>query len=333
MAFVTTVPDIDPLYTTPEPAALARWLAARYPLGENPSCRLLRRGLNDVYRVETASGQRYIFRLSQLRARGAADVATETAFLAHLRERGAPVAGPVATREGPLFLLCRAPEGAREGVLFEALEGREPDFASAVDARAHGATLARIHDAAETFRAAAPLYCLDLDHLLRRPLQRALASGLLEDAAVRDELTGITERTGRRIEALDGLTWTHCHGDCHGGNARIGETGEAAFFDFDDGGPGYLAYDLAVFLWAKISFGRKLTAMWDAFLQGYRSIRPIDARDFEAVHLFVIVRHLWIMGEFASRADEWGAESVGWVARENGFLKAWEAERLDIRLF
>ena len=39
------------------------------------------------------------------------------------------------------------------------------------------------------------------------------------------------------------------------------------------------------------------------------------------------------MGEYASRAREWGSEPVNWIAREIGFLKTWEAERLADRLF
>ena len=327
------MPDFVPIYSTPEAAGLARFLLAHYALDDPLTCRLLSRGMNDVYRVAPASGPRYIFRLSHRRARGAPDVATETAFLAHLRRLGAPVAAAIATREGSLFLRGDAAEGAREGVLFEALDGRDPVINSAADARANGATLARIHNAAESFQAEAPLYRLDLDHLLRRPLARVLASGVVEEASVRDDLAAIAERTGQRIEAFDGLSWTHCHGDCHGFNARISETGEAAFYDFDDGGPGYLAYDLSVFLWAKVSFGRKLIAMWEAFIDGYRAARSISAQDLEAAQAFVIVRHLWLMGEYASRADEWGRDGVGWIARETGFLKQWEDERLDGRLF
>ena len=132
----------------------------------------------------------------------------------------------------------------REGVLFRALEGRAPDATSAADARANGVSLALIHNAAETFHAAAPLYRLDIDHLLRRPLTQILESGLVNDARARDDLRSIAGRAEKSIESFDNLTWTHCHGDCHGFNARIIATGEAAFFDFDDGGPGFLAYDL-----------------------------------------------------------------------------------------
>jgi Ser/Thr protein kinase RdoA (MazF antagonist) len=294
---------------------------------------MLNRGFNDIYLVVTATNERYVFRLSHHRARGVADVRTETDFMAHLGRSGVPIAAPVQTREGTLFVRGWSPEGVREGVLFRALEGRAPDAASIADARANGVTLAMLHNAAVSHTASEPLYRLDLDHLLRRPLARVQEFRSVVKTSAGSDLEEIAARAAEKIETFDDLTWTHCHGDCHGFNARITDAGKAAFFDFDDGGPGYLAYDLSVFLWAKISFGRKLFPMWDSFVDGYRSVRPITETDLEAAHVFVIIRHIWLMGEYASRAREWGSEPVNWITRELEFLKSWEKERLANRLF
>ncbi|SIN80621.1 hypothetical protein SAMN05444168_0440 [Paraburkholderia phenazinium] len=75
----------------------------------------------------------------------------------------------------------------------------------------------------------------------------------------------------------------------------------ASFFDFDDGGPGYLAYDLAVYLWANF-LGRqlekpdeKVEAKWGNFVSGYRSVESLPSVDFEAVMTFVAIRHFWLM--------------------------------------
>ncbi len=328
---VMALTDLEALYTTCRAETIAHFVGEHYALPAPHACRMLNRGFNDTYLLTAATGERYVFRLSHRRARGAADVSTETDFIRHLAQSGVPVAAPVPARDGALFVRGAAPEGVREGVLFRALDGRTPEMASVADARANGVTLAMVHDAATPYRAAAPLYRLDLDHLLRRPLARIQEFRRVIDAEASTGLDEIAARTAARIESLD-LTWTHCHGDCHGFNARITETGEAAFFDFDDGGPGYLAYDLAVFLWAKVSFGRKLHALWDAFVEGYRTTRPIAAADFEAAHVFVIVRHIWVMGEYASRTPEWGSEPVGWINRELEFLRGWETERLADRL-
>ena len=324
--------DFRPLYATSSAETIARFVAEHYVLPAPLACRMLNRGFNDVYLITTAAGERYVFRVSHHRARGPADVRTETDFLAHLAQCGVPVAAAVRARDGALFVQGRAAEGAREGVLFHALDGRAPEASSQADAHATGVTLARLHEAAASYRADAPLYRLDLDHLLRRPLARV--EQLFGEIGVGDGrvVNDIAARTAARTEAMAGLTWTHCHGDCHGFNARIADNGDAVFFDFDDGGPGYLAYDLSVFLWAKLSFGRRFHAAWHAFVDGYRSVRPISAADFEAAHAFVIVRHLWLMGEHASRSREWGSEPVRWITREREFLETWEADRLADRL-
>ncbi|WFU06299.1 phosphotransferase (plasmid) [Rhizobium sp. CB3171] len=325
--------DFEARYSTPQVDTIERFISKNYALAGSVSCRMLQRGLNDVYLVIASDGGRYVFRLSHQRSRGPADVKTETAFLTHLSQSGVPVSAPIPTRDGTLFLTGNAPEGPREGVLFGAADGRDANATDAGDAWANGETLALVHNAAETFPIEQTVYRLDLEHLLHRPLARIRDSGIVEDAEVLSDLENIAARTAKAIETFSNLTWTYCHGDCHGFNSRINDAGKAVFFDFDDGGPGYLAYDLSVFLWAKISFGRKLATMWDAFIKGYRAVRPIAADDYEAAHRFVIVRHFWLMGEYASRAQEWGDNAVGWVAREANFLRTWESEQLVDRLF
>jgi Ser/Thr protein kinase RdoA (MazF antagonist) len=79
-----------------------------------------------------------------------------------------------------------------------------------------------------------------------------LAARTISTAFMRIRNSSSTTKTaGRFVSKIRHLTRTHCHGDCHGFNARISDAGNAAFFDFDDGGPGYLAYDPSVFLWDK----------------------------------------------------------------------------------
>lgn len=325
--------DFEAIYSTPSANAIARFVSQHYALPQPVTCRLLSRAFNDVFLVVSADGERFVFRLSHHRARGPADVRTETDFLAHLDRSGVPVAAAVATRDGALFLSGTFFEGPREGVLFRALGGRNADLASTPDARAQGVTLAKMHNAAAGFRAEKPLYKLDLEQLLHRRLGWIQELRRATGAKVVTEFDSIAARAAKGIATLDDLTWTYCHGDCHGSNARILDDGTAAFFDFDECGPGYLAYDLAVFLWAKVTFGRSFYAAWDAFIDGYRTIRPISATDLEGAHIFVIVRHICFLGEFSSRAREWGSENVSDVADgQLEFLEAWERDRLANRL-
>ena len=156
------------------------FISTHYDLRGPIECKLLRRGWNDIFEVRTKGGERFVFRISKRRVRGDADVATETAFLSYLDQKGIPVAAAVPLRDGSLFTRVSLPEGRRPAVLFRYAEGRPSQAgSSAADARANGVTLARIHDVAGGFAAGDKArYRLDRDHLLLRPLSSILA---LED--------------------------------------------------------------------------------------------------------------------------------------------------------
>lgn len=64
---------------------------------------------------------------------------------------------------------------------------------------------------------------------------------------------------------------------------------------------------------------------------GRREQSDIAANDLEAVHAFVMIRHYWLMGEYASRAPEWGTENMSsrWLNAQIDFLRRWEEDRLS----
>jgi Ser/Thr protein kinase RdoA (MazF antagonist) len=195
-------------------------------------------------------------------------------------------------------------------------------------------TLARIHEVAGGFGVAKTgRYRLDCDHLLHRPLTAILADEDLTDP-VRAGFADLSERLTNRLAEQEGLSWTHCHGDCHGYNANIAmdgpRAGQAVFFDFDESGPGYLAYDLAVFLFNCVLYDRKDHASWMAFIEGYRFIRQLSRANCEAAHLFVPFVGIFRAGEYASRIHEWGRQAVpvDWFAEHLDFMLSWENEKL-----
>jgi Ser/Thr protein kinase RdoA (MazF antagonist) len=319
-------------YATATADAVAAFVVAKYDLPAPQECSLLQRGFNDSFAIRTPDQTRYILRMSGRRRRGDADVDAETRYLAYLDSAGVPVATAVPTRDGPLFCQAAMPEGPRPAVLFRHAEGRPPKLDTAEDARAQGLTLARLHNAAENFAdREAGRYRLDLNHLLHRPVAAVSELKDIKEES-RRYFSELASRLDASVGALRDLSWTRCHGDCHGFNAHLitegPQAGQAKFFDFDDGGFGYLAYDLAVHLWAQLSFERRRHAMWFAFIDGYRSVRPIAPADFDAVALFVPIRHIWLMGEYAGRVAEWGTTATAWLDQQQDFLRAWEAEKL-----
>ncbi|HEY1926497.1 MAG TPA: phosphotransferase [Caulobacteraceae bacterium] len=333
------------IYSTIAADAIARHVEAAYDIGVIAGCTLLNRGFNDLYELSGADGRRHVARLSGPRFRGPANMAYETAFLAHLRRSGVAVASAIPSRVGPLWTELDAPEGPRAFALFEYLDGAAPVRTLWLtgklkpgledEIRLLGESCAAIHAAAETYRGPSSLYRLDADHLLRRPLTEVFAAPVT-DAPMAATIDEIRATLDERLSVLaPKLSIVGCHGDNHGGNTFIVRPAAgspvAAWFDFDDAGPGYLAYDLATFRWGLLRRVRKATldeigaALWSAFLGGYQAVRPIPDADFAAIDLFVPIRQAWYLGECAAHIPLWGTETVSrrWLEDELAMMKAW----------
>lgn len=324
------------IYSMIRPAAVGDLIQETFEVGSVTDCGLIRRGFNDVYTATTRES-RFIARVSHRRARGPANAAYEGALLSHLKDRRAPVAVARATKDGAFWRDIAYPEGPRALMLFEFAPGEPSTPTSAGHPTAHGASLARVHEAALDYAGPASRYRLDLDHLLRRPLAIILKAPSV-DATMREALLDIVSDIEKRFAACEAnLSSVHCHGDCHGGNGHVAPNPDgdlvATFFDFDDGGPGYLAYDIAVFLWAmefRRDGGGDLEAWrdrWTEFLRGYRSVRPIPPADLAAAALFVSIRQFWLAGEYAARIPEWGADALSksFLERQLKMLESWRS--------
>ena len=329
-------------YSTISAASIAAAVDDRYAIAPVAQCRLFHRGFNDTYELEGADARSYMARLSNTRFRGPANVDYETALLTHLHHSGIVVSVPIADREGDLWSMQDAPEGPRELAVFERLTGRgliaavrragTPDDQTLADVRALGASLARIHLAGDTFDGPPSLYGLDAAHLLERPLAQLMAAFGGELA---DEAAALADTLRPRLnDRADALSDGHCHGDNHAGNTLIADAADGSpvpgWFDFDDGGPGFLAYDLATFLWSLLlrtpagEMTEEIPPLWRAFITAYRGVRPIPAADFEALGLLVAVRHMWIMGNFAGRLSNTPVPA-DWFRQGLGLARKWDA--------
>lgn len=332
MSTTTHTPQLSVVSSTLSGDTMAKSVEALYSVGTVTKCHLLRRGFNHVYALELENGQRCIARLSSHRARGEPNAAYEASLLEHLKTTGACVAAPWRTRSGLPFASLNTAEGPRTLMVFDWLHGNPPGEALP-DIEVMGAGLAHLHVASQNYAGPASSYKLDVTYLLQRPLEHLLLAPTL-DSTLREQFSALAKDLSRRIAQYPNLTSVTCHGDCHGGNTFVTDgpngTRVASFFDFDDAGPGYLAYELAVYLWgqqmgtATAIDGDKL-ARWHHFLKGYRSIQHLPQADFEAIALFVPVRHFWFIGEYASRIHEWGSQALPqpWLQKQVELLTAW----------
>jgi Ser/Thr protein kinase RdoA (MazF antagonist) len=324
--------------TTPTGAAIAQAVMSLWALGPVQQCVLMRRGLNQVYELRFDGGRHAIARLSAERPRGEPNIAYEAALLRHLQAGGIPVAAPLAATNGAFSRALDLPEGPRALMLFDFLSG-DPPGESLVDIEATGRGLARLHTAAQDYAGPASRYVLDLPELLDAALQRMLTAPTV-DKALAQEFSTLARDLHERFAALPGLTQVHCHGDCHGSNNFVtdGPTNSdghkdrvAAFFDFDDCGPGLLAYELSVYLWVQLPRSLETPASaaalerWRRYLAGYTSVRDVSEIDLAAIAPCLALRHFWIMGEYAGRIPVWGTQAMPthWLRKQAPLMRAW----------
>ncbi len=293
------------VHTTLSARAVAEFSATVYPFEGPVGARLVNRGLNDVY--EFTMPERLFLRIGRQARRTLSDAEFEARSLAEAHAAGAPVAVALRGRDGRFAQRLQAPEGERAVLLFVSAPGSVPEDIPE-HAHAQGRALARLHETTLTASTAANLRRLDIEGLVNQPL--AWASEQLRDRPdVLGRLHDVAAGIGRYLETVQAdLSIGLCHGDCHGYNAAI-DCGAATLFDFDDGGIGWIAYDLATFLWSCERYSSVLRLpLWPHFLAGYRSVRTLGGADREALEALVMVHELWIFGAIAEGAAHWGGE-------------------------
>jgi Ser/Thr protein kinase RdoA (MazF antagonist) len=300
------------IHTTLHPQALVQQILPQYGLDDIRECCLYSGGFNDTYRIITASGETFYLRAYRSPWRTPADVFCELDALMHLHQKSIPVAHPLRRLDGGYATMVPALEGPRLVAVFHLAPGVEPDYTEDAPAKAHqyGRLVASLHNALQDFSSPHQRFHLDLEHFIEKPL-RMIQPFLAEMPQAWEELQGMAETVRQRILArpAQALEWGFCHGDLQGYHHRIAPDGSMTFIDFDCGGFGYRAYDLAVFRWcARLS---DLEAVWwPPYLQGYREVRPLAALDELAVPDFVACRYIWHMGVHCENAPDWGC---GWL--------------------
>lgn len=301
---------------------LAAAALGRFGLSPAATATLCNVSENHTYRVEDPESERtYALRVHRAGYRTAPQIESELQWVDALREDGAvDTCVPVPAPGGERVVAVSADGlGERNVVLFEWLPGAEPDpEGDAVIAgfRVLGAVSARMHAHARAWTPPAgfdrPPW--DYEHTLGAGghwgrWQDGLGIGRAElalldrlDAAIRARLQGYGQ-AGDRF----GLV----HADIRLANLLV-DGGDVRVIDFDDSGFAWFMYDFAT----TVSFMEdhpRVPELRDAWLDGYRSVAPLDAADEAELDTFVMLRRLllvaWIGSHhtFATEAAELGA--------------------------
>jgi Ser/Thr protein kinase RdoA (MazF antagonist) len=263
--------------------ALQENVLTHYALGNPVTCRLLLHGFSDHYLIQTPEG-RCVLRVYQApRAMGrswrtASEILYGVDLSLHLKRKGIAVSVPLARKDGTFLQSLQAAEGERYAVLFTYVEGEELSPASMDEAKSvfYGSGVAEMHNAADDFICSHPRLPLDMTLLVDTSLN-AIEPVLEQQKEKWAYLVQLAQFVKERIDLFShqGLEVGVCHGDAQGGNACMDVENKVTFFDFDNCGYGWRAYELAVFYWAaalgKSRLGKsdeEIERMWTAYLKG-----------------------------------------------------------------
>ena len=268
---------------------------------------------NAVFQVRLAWGERAALRLHRPAYHSPAALASELAFMAHLRDHGLAVPQPIPAANGALLVAFG--EGPFYADLIGWVEG-EPLGETGVPLaragrdlpaifRAVGRERALLHGAADAFRQPAGF---------ERPAWNA--EGLLGEAPFwgrfwdcaalppedRADLTALRAALTARLAAIaPGLDHGLIHADIVRENIFV-RKGRVAFIDFDDCGFGFRLFDLATTL-LRNRREPDYPVLRDALLDGYAAVRPQARAAFPHLPLFLLLRALTYIGWAAARPD------------------------------
>ncbi len=296
--------------STLSPQAFVDEILPGFGIGAIRECQFYSGGFNHTYRIKTVDGSTYYLRAYRIQWRTLEDILYELDVLNHLKHKGFPAAKPVPYKDGQPYCAVPAPEGVRYLALFTEAPGPEITYAHEPEkiAYRYGQAVACMHTALADFNSPHPRFQLDLDYFTLQPLQ-FIEPFLIDRPEDWKTIQQFAESLRKQILALpaEALEKGFCHGDLQGYHANVAPDGTLTFFDFDCGGYGYRAYDLAVFLWC-CRLQDAVSARWEPFLKGYRETRLIQELDVQAAPLFVCARYLWHMGVHTQNSPDWGID-------------------------
>jgi Ser/Thr protein kinase RdoA (MazF antagonist) len=264
---------------------------------------------NTTFRVETGTG-RYCLRIHRSAHHTAAEIRSEMIWLAAITSRTSiGVPRPIANRAGELVTTVASkgvPE-PRHCALFEWVEGR---FAREGLRPYHllrvGRLMAELHEQVQTFEPpdgfSRPRLALEGE--IQAMIGQAEAGG---GEWATPEAVGLWRATAealrQRVAALgyEADAFNLIHADLHQSNYLF-EEGAVRAIDFDDCGWGHFAYDMAVTLWY-IRRRPLYDQMREAFLYGYRQVRPLPVDHEAAIEPYLVARTLLLSAYLATEVN------------------------------
>ena len=279
------------------------------------SIELVSHSENVTYRVvDRSDGLAYVLHLHRSGYHTIDELISQRDWIRALADAGFAVQVPMATRDGKEFASVRVPDAGAEyrfAGLARWTDGRllsqmldEADDAVWAEQRFEqlGALTASLHEQSASWQPPARFtrHALDADGLLGSAPYwgrfwehrgfSAVESRVVLDA--RDRLYADLARLERTPAG-----YSLIHADLHRGNVLVdGDDDRLTAIDFDDAAWGWHVYDIAIALYHPPQGPRFSAAFEDAYIAGYRSVRPLSEEALSLLPKFRLIRALSHVG-------------------------------------
>jgi Ser/Thr protein kinase RdoA (MazF antagonist) len=298
-------------------APAAREALAAFDLGPT-ALALVHMAENVTFRVTSSrDGTAYVLRLHRPGYRTQEELVSERMWIRALDAAGIAVPAPVPARDGCDYVPVHvaATGESRYAGLARWVDGEILSdvlrHTAATDARARyyaqlGAMMASLHNQSTAWPVPPSFrrHMLDADGLMGT---RPFWGPFWEHPALAPSERQLLLATRERVHAaLDGLghdpqTWSLIHADMHPGNILVADE-RLALIDFDDTGFGWHHYDIAVALINQRAEPDE-ALVEEAFLRGYRTVRPFSQAAEALLPLFTLVRGMAVIGWYYQRPE------------------------------
>ena len=291
---------------------LARRSLPLWGIDPQAGCRLINLSENATYLVEPEGARKVILRLHREGYHSKNAIASELAWMDAI-ERDTGVITPTAIpgRDGELIQHGRSRGLPRERhmVLFEFIEGREPDETQddlTVPFQRLGEVSARLHEHAMAWQRPATFERLTWDdaHILGpTPNWGDWREAPAMDQAVRAVLERQEATIRRRLEAFGRAPsrYNLVHADIRLANLLVDDE-STRVIDFDDCGFGWFLYDVATTV-SFIEDHPKVPEWIDAWLEGYSRVRKLSEAEKAEIPTFVMLRRMALLAWIGSHSE------------------------------
>ncbi len=323
---------------------LAEIALTAYDLGEVHLTPLMH-FFNTTFRIDTClhspgasqeypaacKGERYVIRIHRPGSQDALTIQSELLWLLALRrEAGLVVPEPVPTRDGALLTIASTadvPE-PRQCVVFRWVHGSFLRSRLGVkELERVGAFMAKLHRHAKCFVVPEGFFRKRWDYdglrsgVLGTDLEQSWAHLSREDRTILDAVAERVQQTmqtlqeGREVFGL-------IHADLYERNYLFSK-GEVHAIDFDGCGWGYYLFDIGV-AFSTLLARTDYPALRQAFLEGYRRVRPLSVSHEALIDTFIAGRLMCHVLWLAAHIDEpsYGMRAVRRIEYELGELKS-----------